>query len=152
VTGIALVQLLIIGVDLALLWRNQAEVAGARLSVGMKYLEARETLWLAGGYLPKRLLRRKDEWKKRQSGVQEWKFSDGSAMRVAYETDWSVDDSMTGVSTTVTSVFAIPPPSVHPLTRLRRTLARIFPALDDSPRSTTPLPGYMTPRPRLSGS
>jgi hypothetical protein len=118
VAGIALGQLLVIGVDVAILWPEpcEAEQFAARLRVGMTESEVLDTAgdlgmsW--GGTLRVQMHHRL--------------FDDGSSLTVAM--CWS---GRRGEDRRVGNFEVIPPTLVHPLTRLRRTLARSFPLLGE---------------------
>jgi hypothetical protein len=116
VAGIALAQLLAIGVDVAL-WPTitEAEQVASRLWLGMTADQATQVV---------------DEWYSQQAvsfRPDRWsKFSDGSSLAL-----YLSQEALTGGDAYVVNIRAIPPPSVHPLTRLRRTLARAFPFLGE---------------------
>jgi hypothetical protein len=115
VAGIALVQLLVIGVGAALLWPNEAEAAAARIRKGMTLSEAEEALGRHGGGLGGSM---------RAQGYQ-YPFEDGSCLTLSLVRSglWEPWD--------VGAFWTEPPTPVHPLTRLRRTLARVIPALGE---------------------
>ena len=119
VAGIALAQVIVLGVDVVLLWPmpSAAEQATARIGVGMTEEEVAFSIrdytapW-PGVSDPR-------------GGRAWWFFKDGSCLEVRFGP--SPDEN------TRPAVFlhATPPPPVPPLTRLRRTLARLFPALKE---------------------
>ncbi len=113
VAGIALAQLLVIGVDVALLWPapSEAERAAAMIKMGMpmrdfEQARARFPKSVGGG----------------GNLLTDWKlFPDGSSIFVRFSRDvggWPVE-----------LIDTTPAAPVHPLTWLRRKLARILPAL-----------------------
>jgi hypothetical protein len=113
VTGIVLVQLLVIGADVAL-WPvpSEAEQAAGRMKVG-------ETLDETD--LP--FFSRMDAFGNLSGYRAQPAFSDGSSLElmVSFRQDGEILDS----------VEVLRPNPIHPMTRLRRTLARVFPYLAD---------------------
>src|SRR5258707_21583 len=118
--GLALVLLLAIGAGPVLMWptSSQAERKAATLRLGMPLGEAS-------------LICEKDisVWSAITSLASPYRsfhcrFADGSKLTVRAER------SREDVNTFLVSALQITPPE-HPLTRLRRTLARIMPALEE---------------------
>jgi hypothetical protein len=112
VAGIALVQLLVLGVDVALLWPSQAEQIASRLREGMTETEVEEAVGRLGGL------------KVETTGWKDYRpsFDDGSSLTVEM-----VRSERLGQEWRVRSFRVVPSAPAHPLTRLRRTLARVFP-------------------------
>jgi hypothetical protein len=113
--GIALAQLLVVGVEVAL-WPtpSEAERLATRVRLGMTKDEARRAL---DGYDPYELR----GW---DSGF--WcHFADQSDLNVGLRRDAGPK----GVRDTVSFIHTGTAPPEPPLTRLRRTLARVFPFL-----------------------
>jgi hypothetical protein len=128
VLGLALVLLLALGVEVAVLWPNEAELKAAAIQAGMPYAQARAMLG------PFTLEETSGFYQKREDGVlippdghYLWVFSDGSRLTLRIEHDVSANP------TVVRRVETITPPTrpVHSLTRLRRTLARALPFLGE---------------------
>jgi hypothetical protein len=113
VAGIALVQALIIGVDMALLWPSEAERAASRIRVGMTQDQVLAQLEGRGSVSEGQLLLRPLPWI--------WQFGDGSSLVVLIP----ISEGRLVVATIHTT------PPVHPLARLRHTLARAFPFLGE---------------------
>jgi hypothetical protein len=113
VAGIALAQLLIVEVDAALLIpspQSKAEQAASQITIGMvvgKRFALPGASW-GGGFGTMQL------WHERYS------FNDGSILWVGVNSEDAI--------TSVTVSRAEP---IHPLTRLRRALARVFPFLGE---------------------
>ncbi len=116
-TGIALVQLLVVGIHLAMLWPmpSEAERVATLLHEGMTDTRAREVVGSrpslavaspGGGedVLPATTL------------TLYWRFADGSQLSVAC-----------GAYRLVRTIETSPAAPLPPLTRLRRALARILP-------------------------
>jgi hypothetical protein len=114
VAGIALAQLLVLGVDVALLWPSEAEQIASRLREGMTESEVEEAV---GGLGPGYVIRTGRE-------IYHPSFDDGSSLAVVMV--WS---GRLGEGYRVGSFEVVPSAPAHPLTRLRRTLARAFPFL-----------------------
>jgi hypothetical protein len=113
--GLALALLLASGVLVALLYPmpSEAERTAAKLSVGMPWEQAcvlAKSSAVGSGDLT--LARRLD-------GAISWRYEDGSALTIDSDT----------MARCVASIETTRPPSVHPLSGLRHTLARIIPAL-----------------------
>jgi hypothetical protein len=112
VAGIALGQLLVIGIDLALLWPtlSDAEHWADRVRMGITQQQRRELAryqWFSAGGMG-------HDW-------EGYKFSDGSQLSCYH--NLSTDE--------ITGVVVQPRAPVPPLTRLRRILARLIPALKE---------------------
>jgi hypothetical protein len=140
VAGIALVQLLVIGVDVALLWPEMSEVDELATFVRPGMTEE-QVYGLVGEHMPGRLVWvwgavGRELWRPETGWAEVWTlrhrfaptlptdktrktlfFEDGSKLIVYFQGD------------NVISVDTTPPPPTHPLTRLRRTLAGVFPFL-----------------------
>jgi hypothetical protein len=120
--GMALVLVLALGVGVALLWPipSEAERKAALICDGMTYNEASTSLgetsfaWESTQYDQRGVI-------SKASTVFCYRYPDQSGLRVFV-------DSNSGL---VDDVFIDDFPSVPLLTRLRRTLARIFPALKE---------------------
>jgi hypothetical protein len=116
VAGIVLVQLLVIGVDLALLWPtpNDAERVAAKIEVGMTWDRARELMQP-----------RLSVWQSPSTVAKDapcrWSYEDGSGLIITR------DPTCQHVIEIDTTPPTLPPATVHPLTRLRRTIARVLP-------------------------
>ena len=115
VAGIALAQLLVVGVEVALLWpdRSEAEEAAAPIQVGMtaeQYQEVHKSI-------------ANSRWTEIVGGssyeAYDYMFDDGSRLVVTVQP----------INGAVTSIRASASKTVPPLTRLRRTLARALPFL-----------------------
>jgi hypothetical protein len=119
VAGIALAQLLVIGVDVALLWPSEAKVAAERVRPGMSELEVSSSF-------DGRIYRQCVEALGYKAFL--YQFADRSCLCVGMNWAETVDGEHIF---RVTSVRNSPPPPVHPLTRLRRTLARALPFLGE---------------------
>jgi hypothetical protein len=126
--GLALVVLLAVGVGVAAFWPmpSEAERMASQLQVGMtmeqvgqvdEYLGGSDPLILtSGGYVaPGEITRRIvfDDLGRSKRGIV---FNDGSSITITLSGDGPV-----------ASIRTTSPDPVHPLTRLRRTLARVFP-------------------------
>jgi hypothetical protein len=124
VAGIALVQLLIIGVDVTLLMPSEAELMAASLHKGM----TQEQMWELLGEPGKPRF-----WREHLPGRYAFRgyafrcvFTDGSRLFVfVYSSDERLEDFR------VAEVRINPPLPVPPLTRFRRILARILPFLEN---------------------
>jgi hypothetical protein len=118
VAGIALAQLLVIGVDVALLWPSEAEWVAARIDAGMR----RDQVWEVVNPSP-------SAWQPPSTFFDEspWvlNYADGSILTIEFT------PPVEGWHARVALVSSTPPPPVHPLTRLCRTLARAFPFLGE---------------------
>jgi hypothetical protein len=120
VAGIALVQLLVIGVDVALLWPmpSEAKRSSALVEVGMEWQRAKELI--PTGEIGPMVFRPDGLGGVLGPPHVVWIYSDSSQLGVYLDLSAS----------RVTSVVYIPPSQpVPPLIRLRRTLTRIIPAL-----------------------
>jgi hypothetical protein len=118
VAGIALAQLLVLGAAVALVWPSEAEWVAAKIEVGMR----RDQVWEVVNPSP-------SAWQPPSTFFDEspWvlNYADGSILSVEFT------QPVEGRPERVALVRTTPPPPVHPLTRLRRTLARIIPALKE---------------------
>jgi hypothetical protein len=118
--GLSLALLLALGVGAAALWPSpsDAELAATRVEVGMGMYDAFERLPFS--------CRPPDVEGSTVFGPMDvnWPYPDGSTL------------SLTISGATVSSVRVIRPPPVNPIVRLRRTLARLIPVLDDRPPAT----------------
>ena len=117
--GIALAQLLVIGADVAL-WPmpSEAEQRAASIDMEMKWVDAvmpSATYGRSGSPWPHATFMA-------DSDTCFWGFQDGSQLRVTLAHRF--DQPITSISTT-------PPGPIHPLTRLRRLLARALPFLGE---------------------
>jgi hypothetical protein len=121
VAGIAFVQLLVIGADVALLWPpppSEAERMAAHIRVGMPHDQVRRVLAWYKTFDTPEVGGRWGTW---------CRFEDGSSLYVGVPGGlWPRDTTLT-----VNSVCTEPPPYIHPLTRLRRPLARVLPFLGE---------------------
>ena len=122
--GIALVQLLVIGVDVALLWPSEAERGAALVRKGMTDSQVWEVLGepCEGRFrlLPMTV---KNVF---HDECYCCLFDDGSYLYVSLNGSGERREEFR-----VTNVRTQQPLPAPPLTRLRRTLARIFPALKE---------------------
>jgi hypothetical protein len=112
VAGIALAQLLVVGVDVALRWPQQpseAEREAAKIKLRMTQEQVVVALGFEG---PTFVYLAPPVWQR---------YDDESRLILAY-------DSFSG---RVISVDAFLPPPIHPLTLLRRTAARVLPFLGE---------------------
>jgi hypothetical protein len=118
VTGISLAQLFVLGADVAM-WPqpSEAERMAARLYIGMTEELALEILRDCHGIHGKSSTCR--------GGYFCW-FQDGSRLSLGFECRVSL-----GQSYHVTTVRTDPPDPSPPLTRLRRTLARLMPVFGE---------------------
>jgi hypothetical protein len=118
VAGIALVQLLVIGAAVALVWPSEAEWVAAKIEVGMR----REQVWAVVNPSP-------SAWQPPSTFFDEspWvlNYADGSILLIEFTPRVEARPER------VAWVRTTPLPPVHPLTRLRRTLARVFPVLGE---------------------
>jgi hypothetical protein len=116
--GLALV-LLVVGVGVVSMWPTscEAERKAALVHEGLTY---QEVAGLIGE--PNELI----EWN-HQKSVRCKTFNDHSGLIVCFRLEKD-GNNLVGF---LTSARVSPPPPVHPLTRLRRTLARLIPALGD---------------------
>jgi hypothetical protein len=118
VAGIALVLLLVIGAAVALVWPSEAEWVAAKIEVGMR----RDQVWAVVNPSP-------SAWRPPSRFFDEspWvlNYADGSILLIEFTP--RVDSRPERVALVRTT----PPPPVHPLTRLRRTLARFIPAVGE---------------------
>jgi hypothetical protein len=116
VAGIALVQLLVIGVDVALLWPSEAEQIASRLREGMTETEVDKAIaGLGVGYVVSTCRIYHYRW-----------FDDESSLVVVM-----VRSEPLGQEWRVRSFRVVSSAPDQPLTRLRRTLARAFPFLGE---------------------
>jgi hypothetical protein len=127
VAGIALVQALVILFDEAVLWPmpSEAEQQVASVAVGMSQWEVLVMFLSPGDHTPRH--GRSGEPLPRTTIIADnysclLEFQDGSQLHVTFGRRRGFDQHVTSISTT-------PAAPVHPLTRLRRTLARVFPFL-----------------------
>ncbi len=131
IAGIALAQLLVIGVDVALLWPSEAEQMARRIHKGMTCAQVLE---VAGGPDPDA----KEFFSPhfifpnfRNEGLTEeefgYIFEDGSRLYIGL----ACLDHGKRLEFPVLDVRTQPPPRVDPLTYLRRTLSRLIPALKE---------------------
>jgi hypothetical protein len=111
--GIGLVQLLVIGIEMALLWPmpSEAEQWAERVRTGITPQQRRE---LASALLF-------NVGSKSMGYLERYKFPDGSQLSFIYD---SYADE-------IRDVTMRPGEPVPPLTRLRRALARLIPALGE---------------------
>jgi hypothetical protein len=117
--GIALAQLLVIGADVAL-WPmpSEAEQRAASIDMEMKWVDAvmpSATYGRSGSPWPHATFMA-------DSDTCFWGFQDGSGLRVTFR-------GRMFSAQRIESISIMPPDPVHPLIRLRRTLARVFPFL-----------------------
>jgi hypothetical protein len=135
--GLALALLLAGGIGAVLLWPlpSEAERTAARIEVGTLWDQELELLarpgqrYLADSDYRERAMLATGSPRRRpavdltaiDSGTRRWRYVDGSTLNVTRDLEGCC----------VTSVFTTPPPPVHPLTRLRRTLARALPFLGE---------------------
>jgi hypothetical protein len=129
VLGIALVQLLIVGVDVAM-WPTFSEAKRAAVLVreGMTFDQVQERIGLIQMYVDYASIAKEHpgEWiSPIVSNDYLRKFPDGSKLILTIP--W--DEQM--IPSRVTHLVIISPPHVPPLTRLRRTFARLIPALKE---------------------
>jgi hypothetical protein len=135
VAGIAVVQLLVIGADVAVLWPTpcEADKAIVRIHEGMSFRSAKETV---------NALFFSIYWAKlggdRRGWVCEFTFLDGShfvaGLRAPSDFQGIVDDFYADRVFLVLPFLEIRPPTPargSPVATLRRTLARVFPALEE---------------------
>jgi hypothetical protein len=119
VAGITLAQVLVIGADSILLWPtpSEAEKVAARLEIGMNWVDVIAPFLSSGSGMP---------WHCTtfiaNNSSASCTFQDGSQLRVTLAHRF--DQPITSISTT-------PPGPIHPLTRLRRLLARALPFLGE---------------------
>jgi hypothetical protein len=115
-----LAALLLLALDLvAILWprpANQAEAFAANLRDGMLRADIEESLQSAGGMPVSRISPDDDSFA--------WRFDDGSTLAALFK-------SRSDAEARFVWVHAYPPDPVPPLTSLRRSLARVFPALKE---------------------
>ena len=115
VAGIALVQSLVIGVDIALLWPTPTEAdrmaAMIHKGMAMSFVAEMEEMQPVGWAT-------RDASGRGLSRFSARNFGDGSCILVLYDQDSRVASVATG-------------PTDAPLTRLHRTLARVLPLLGE---------------------
>jgi hypothetical protein len=116
VAGIALAQVLVLGVDMALLWPCEAEMAAVRLEVGTPMEQTMKVVHAREGPYSRMIFSEPGEAV--IIGPAHWIFDDSSNLFVTFDSE-----------NRVVSVHPEPPSPIHPLTRLRRTLGRILPFL-----------------------
>jgi hypothetical protein len=116
VVGIALVQLLVIEIDAVLLWPTPCEAERKAVSI-REGMTSKEVDKLAGTtrFGPYYVIEDRYIW----PTLLHWEYEHGSRLVVALE------------SGQVASIRTTPPTPIPPLTHLRRTLARVFPALKE---------------------
>jgi hypothetical protein len=120
VVGIALAQLLIIGVDAAMLWPSEAEKALARIHEGMT-MEEVEGILGGPAYRIMQSLTVSVYEPIQRVGI--WKREVGTIIILFY--------GIVDVDERVCETSFQPASPIPPLTRLRRTLARIIPVLEE---------------------
>jgi hypothetical protein len=139
VAGIALVQLLVIGVEVALLWPDppsEVEEKAALIRVGMSWKEALDRMCSVTPASELRLVPVARLHERDGVGVivgMRWLLSDSSEVRLTFESyvQPDVPSYIRQVETTPPPPYSPPPPPIHPLTRLRRTLARALPFIGE---------------------
>ena len=117
VAGISLAQLLVIDVDVAVLIPSEAERAAAKIEVGMTWEQATQLLPALSTTLGERVSIVAYRVPVPLSGPFFEFFDDGSVLTVTLDVSGACVETIQ------------PTRATHPLTRLRRTLARVFPAL-----------------------
>jgi hypothetical protein len=123
--SLALVALLAAGTGVALLWPtpSEAERMAERIEVGMTFRQVAKVVPPPP----------QGRWSANFLGDPfeiGWDQDDGSTLFIEFATP-EEGELMNGKFARVAAVRTTPPPPVHPLTRLRRTLARAFPFLGE---------------------
>ncbi len=129
VLGIVLMQLLVVGLDVVLLWPvpSEAESKAAAIQEGMTFAQVKEMLgpyhmMESYGFVQQRA----DGSPIPLDGYYSWGYSDGSGLTLKFQHDEA------DRPTVVIGIERKPPTSsVDSQTRLRRTLSHIFPALGE---------------------